>query len=59
MQAEIKGPNLIITLPIAATPQPSKSGKTLVVATTNGNVTTSVQVQGKPLVIGLNAYIAR
>jgi len=38
-------------------PSPSASGKTLVVATTHGNVPTSVQIDGKPLVVGVNAYI--
>jgi len=39
-------------------PTPSTSGKTLVVASTHGNVTTDVIIDGKPLVIGVNAYIA-
>ena len=38
-------------------PTPSASGKTLVVATTHGNQPTDVQVDGKPLVVGVNAYI--
>ena len=38
------------------TPAPSKSGKTQVVATTSGNVTTKAQVNGHPIIIGLNAY---
>jgi hypothetical protein len=38
-------------------PTPSASGKTLVVATTHGNVPTDVQVDGKPLTVGVNAYI--
>ncbi len=57
MNAEIKNGNLIITIPLNATPAPSASGKTLVVASSHGNQTTNVQVQGKPVVIGLNAYI--
>jgi hypothetical protein len=40
-------------------PTPSSSGKTLVVATTHGNVVTDVVVDGKPVVIGLNAYIKK
>jgi hypothetical protein len=39
------------------TPRPSASGKTLVVATSGGNVTTTATVDGKPVTIGLNAYI--
>lgn len=38
-------------------PAPSASGKTLVVATTHGNQPTEVQISGKTLVLGLNAYI--
>lgn len=38
-------------------PTPSGSGKTLVVASTHGNATTETMVDGKPLVIGLNAYV--
>ena len=40
-------------------PTPSASGKTLVVATTHGNMTTQCLVAGKNLVIGLNAYIKK
>ena len=49
---------LIITADIE-TPTPSASGKTLVVASTRGNMHTLVQVAGKPLTIGLNCYIAK
>jgi hypothetical protein len=38
-------------------PTPSSSGKTLVVASTRGNVVTTAMVDGKPVTIGLNAYI--
>lgn len=38
-------------------PTASASGKTLVVATTHGNVPTDVQVNGKPVIVGVNAYI--
>lgn len=56
MTAEIKNGNLIITLPLE-TPTPSGTGKTLVVASTHGNAKTSVLVDGKPVTIGVNAYI--
>lgn len=56
MKAEIKDGNLVITMPLQ-TPSPSASGKTLVVATTHGNMKTDVLIQGKPVTIGLNAYI--
>ena len=38
-------------------PTPSASGKTLVVASSRGNVTTQAQINGKNVVIGFNAYI--
>jgi hypothetical protein len=59
MQTEIVGKELVIKIPVEEIPQPSASGKTLVVASTHGNQTTKTMVQGKPLVIGLNAYIKR
>jgi hypothetical protein len=56
MNTEIKNGFLIITLPLQ-TPTPSGSGKTLVVASSHGNVKTSALVEGKPVTIGVNAYI--
>jgi hypothetical protein len=56
MTAEIKGNNLVITIPMQD-PRPSASGKTLVVATTGGNIATTATVNGKPVTIGVNAYI--
>ena len=38
-------------------PRPSASGKTLVVASTSGNQGTEVKVNGKQVIVGLNAYI--
>jgi hypothetical protein len=38
-------------------PTPSSSGKTLVVASTHGNIVTNARVDDKPVTIGLNAYI--
>ena len=56
MKVEIKGNELVITIPMTK-PTPSASGKTLVVASSHGNQPTSAQVDGKPVVVGLNAYI--
>ena len=56
MQVEIKDGNLVITIPMQK-PAPSASGKTLVVASSHGNQPTSAQVDGRPVVVGLNAYI--
>ncbi len=58
MNAEIKDGKLIITLDLHE-PAPSASGKTLVVASSHGNVTTTAMVNGKPVVIGVNAYIRK
>lgn len=38
-------------------PRPSATGKTMVVASTGGNQATEVQVAGKVVTVGLNAYI--
>jgi hypothetical protein len=56
MSAVIKDNHILITLPLQA-PRPSSTGKTLVVASTGGSVTSSAVVNGKPVTIGVNAYI--
>lgn len=56
MTAKIEGNNLVITLPMQS-PRPSASGKTLVVASSGGNMATTASVNGKPVTIGVNAYI--
>ena len=56
MKAEVKGDNLVITIPLNKSGTVSKSGKTMVHASTHGNVATAVLVNGQPLTIGLNAY---
>lgn len=56
--AKIENGNLVITLPLQ-TPTASASGKTLVVASTRGNVKTDVVIDGKQVTIGVNAYIPR
>lgn len=55
--AERKGNKLVITADMQK-PEMSKSGKSLVVATSKGNVKTELLVDGKPVIIGLNAYIS-
>lgn len=57
MKASIKGNILTIEIGTNAVPTPSESGKTLVVASSGGNITTTVEVAGKPVIIRLNAYI--
>ena len=40
-------------------PTPSASGKTLVVASTHGNVPAGVKVNGHDVIVGVNAYIKK
>ena len=40
-------------------PAPSASGKTLVVATTHGNVSSGVKLNGQDVIVGVNAYIRK
>lgn len=56
MTVEIKNDKLCIEIDLEK-PTPSASGKTLVVASTHGNMVTTVEIDGKPVTIGLNAYI--
>jgi hypothetical protein len=58
MTVEIKGNKLCIEIDLE-TPTPSSSGKTLVVASSRGNAVTTAMVDGKPITIGLNAYIKK
>ena len=58
MKAEIKNGNLIVTIELG-TPTPSASGKTMTVASSHGNQPTAAVIDGKPIIIGLNAYIKR
>jgi polysaccharide deacetylase 2 family uncharacterized protein YibQ len=57
MKAEIKGKNLIITVPMEKKPRPSKSGNTLIVATSHGNKELACKVEGQNIRVGVNAYI--
>ncbi|MHB8191447.1 MAG: hypothetical protein ACYDHP_13725 [Ferrimicrobium sp.] len=56
MNVEIRDNKLYIEIDLEQ-PTPSSSGKTLVVASTRGNTVTTATVDGKPVIIGLNAYI--
>ena len=59
MKVTIENGELVIRIPVENPPRPSKSGKSLIVATSSGNVTTSCMVEGRPVVVGLNAYICK
>ena len=56
MKVSIKGNVLTIEIELQK-PQASASGKTLVVASSHGNQATTATVDGKPVIVGLNAYI--
>ena len=51
-----EGDTLVIRIPIQA-PTPSASGKTLVVASTHGNQRSGIQIDGKDVFVGVNAYV--
>ncbi len=58
MEVKIENGKLYITIELQE-PAPSASGKNLVVASTRGNVVTDCEIDGKQVVIGLNAYIRK
>ena len=59
MKVTIENGELVIRLPLNKPPVLSASGKTLVVASTRGNQRTNAVIDGQPVVIGVNAYIAK
>jgi len=59
MEVELKNKKLIITIPVNDKPVPSSSGKTLVVASSHGNQQTTVMINGKAVIVGVNAYIRK
>ena len=59
MTAKIVGNKLVIEIPLNAVPVPSASGKTLVIASSHGNKVTEARINGKNVVVGLNAYIPK
>ena len=56
MKATIKDKVLHLEIPLHA-PRPSATGKTLTVASTKGNQPTEATIDGKPVIVGVNAYI--
>jgi hypothetical protein len=58
MKVSIEGNDLIIRIPMTK-PTPSSTGKTLSVASSGGSKATEATVNGKPVVVNLNAYIAK
>lgn len=58
MTATIEKNELVLRLPVQK-PTPSASGKSMTVATTRGIIQTTVMIEGKPLRVGVNAFIGR
>jgi hypothetical protein len=56
MKTTIKDNVLHIEIPLHA-PRPSATGKTLTVASTRGNQPTDARIDGKTVIVGINAYI--
>ena len=59
VEAKVDGRKLVLTVDLESTPHPSASGKTLVVASSHGNQATTAMVDGKPIIVGVNAYVRR
>lgn len=57
LKVTLEKDELVIRLPVNSPPAVSGTGKSLVVASTHGNVRTECLVDGKPLSVGVNAYI--
>jgi hypothetical protein len=57
--AAIENGYLVIRVPMNAKPTPSSTGKTLVVASSHGNKQTEVEIEGRPVFVGVNAYVHR
>jgi hypothetical protein len=58
MTVKVENDELVIRLPLQPA-TPSKTGKTLLVATSHGLKVTEAVVNGKPVTVGLNAFISR
>ena len=59
MKVRIENGVLILEIPVQDPPRPSKTGKTLIVASSGGNQATAATVDGKAVIVGFNAYISR
>jgi hypothetical protein len=58
MKAMVKDNKLYLELDLQE-PTISSSGKNLVVASSRGNQTTDALVDGKQVIVGVNAYVRR
>jgi len=55
---EVKGTKLLIEIDLGAKGKPSKSGKSIVISSTEGLARTSAKCQGRTVKLGLNAIIS-
>lgn len=55
---DTKKRTMTIVMPLQD-PSPSASGKTLVVASSRGNVKTNATIDGRNVTVGVNAYIPK
>ena len=58
LTAKIEKNELVIRIPINSIGVPSSSGKTMIVASSRGPVTTTAEFEGKPIVVNFNAYVS-
>jgi len=54
---EKQGSQEFLTISLPVQRERSASGKSIVIASTRGNKTTDIKVEGQNVVIGVNAYI--
>jgi hypothetical protein len=59
VKVSIDNGELVIRLPLNRPPVLSGSGKTLVVASSRGNQRTDAVLDGRPIIVGVNAYVAK
>jgi hypothetical protein len=57
LTATVEDGYLVIRVPLNPTPTRSATGKTLVVASSHGNKETELQIEGRSVYVGINAYI--
>ncbi len=57
MEVTVEKNQIVIRIDKNSKPVASTTGKTLQVASSHGNAPTSVQIDGSPLIVGVNAYI--
>lgn len=61
MNAKIRKVNgsEVLEVQVPVNKEPSKSGKTTLVASTHGNKATQIQIDGFNLIVSVNAYIPK